>query len=560
MKRITCLLLCLGLLAMASVAEAVEVFSTPTELIKHDESKAQAGVNMFSAGVKKGAGQNWILDNDGQVVNVIYSEGDSGYMQMTHEGHILINGSSAEATATDTYSLYNRGGGRGLIELFKWNGKSLLNLHVYSPDYRQHHEVRRIWNKKLGQYTYLMLVWERMGAEDAVALGTNPVYEAGYANGWSPDAIWEMNDKGELIWRWAFVDHVVQNYDPSKTEPFTDVCGRYNPGSTYGAPADYPRKINLNYKTLLAGPEPDWNHINSLDYNPESGHIVMNSREWSEIYVIDHDGTFVSSTDWAKNIAATQTEAGDFLWRWGAPHIYGAGTAPSYNNAGDQQLFNAHNVQWIGLGCDYDGWEKAMGTIPGHGNILIFDNGQTNPVEHRSRILEINPYDENGDYLWQENGGYTNISVAGIYNRYKVSNMIVWKYQSALCNSFYSSHISSCQRMPNGNTVIDSGNNGHFFEVTTEGEVVWEYINPIITAGASETLDDSQNMTFGLFSQNQVFRVYRVPLKHPGLKGKSLYPRSTITGKTPGSSSSGDSSGGDSGSGGGGAGGGGGGY
>jgi len=66
MKKITCLLLCLGFLAMASAAQAFEAFSGSTELLYHDETKAQNGVNMFSAGLKKGKGQNWILDNNGQ--------------------------------------------------------------------------------------------------------------------------------------------------------------------------------------------------------------------------------------------------------------------------------------------------------------------------------------------------------------------------------------------------------------------------------------------------------------------------------------------------------------
>ena len=44
--------------------------------------------------------------------------------------------------------------------------------------------------------------------------------------------------------------------------------------------------------------------------------------------------------------------------------------------------------------------------------------------------------------------------------------------------SFYSSHISGCQRLPNGNTSIMSGNQGLMFEVTPTGEVVWQYTDP----------------------------------------------------------------------------------
>jgi len=560
MKRITCLLFCLCLLAMASAAEAVEVFSTPTELIKHDESKAQAGVNMFSSGRKKGKGQNWILNNDGEIINVIYSRGLDGYMQMTRDGYLLVNGDVPEADEADTYHLLDAGASRGMIELYKWDGKLVQALEAFSSDYRQHHEVRRIWNKKLKEWTYLMLVWERLSSDDAVALGAVPAYSSQYANGWSPDALYEMNVKGEIVWRWAFQDHIVQAYDSAKTEPFYDVCGRYNPGSTYGNPKDYPGKININFRTIAGGPKTDWNHCNSIDYNYDLGHIAINSRVWSEAYIIDHDGTFVSTTNWDANIKAAQTEKGDFLYRFGNPAAYDQATASGYFNAGYQQLFNAHNIQWIGNSAEYDGWEEKMGPLPGHGHLLIFDNGQTNPIQNMSRIIEWNPYDEAGNYVNPPDAGYNEGPVV-LKPYFNISNQVTWMYNSQMPNSFYSFYISGCQRMPNGNTVINSGAHGHFFEVTPEGEVVWEYINPIVYSGAVERLDDSMKGTGNNGSENAVFRMVRVPLKHPGLKGKSLYPRSTITGKTPGSSSSDDSSGGgDSGSGGGGAGGGGGGY
>jgi hypothetical protein len=34
------------------------------------------------------------------------------------------------------------------------------------------------------------------------------------------------------------------------------------------------------------------------------------------------------------------------------------------------------------------------------------------------------------------------------------------------------------QRLPNGNTLITESSFGRFFEVTKEGEIVWEYVNP----------------------------------------------------------------------------------
>ncbi len=60
------------------------------------------------------------------------------------------------------------------------------------------------------------------------------------------------------------------------------------PGKTV---ADHPGRINLNLpgKPLRR----DWLHCNSVDYNAASGHIVINSVQ-GELYVIDHDGTFVA--------------------------------------------------------------------------------------------------------------------------------------------------------------------------------------------------------------------------------------------------------------------------
>ena len=50
--------------------------------------------------------------------------------------------------------------------------------------------------------------------------------------------------------------------------------------------------------------------------------------------------------------------------------------------------------------------------------------------------------------------------------------------------------------MPNGNTLINEGVFGRFFEVTAEGEVVWEYVNPYF-GGPPKA------------QTNQVFRAYR---------------------------------------------------
>ena len=108
-----------------------------------------------------------------------------------------------------------------------------------------------------------------------------------------------------------------------------------------------------------------------------------------------------------------------------------------------------------------------------NGNILIFDNGPHRLDESFpfSRVIEVNP----------------------------ATNEIVWKYQEPRVFNFFSPRISSAQRLPNGNTLINEGNFGRFFEVTSEGDVVWEYVNPYF--GPPTAAPKMQ--------QNGVFRAYR---------------------------------------------------
>lgn len=86
---------------------------------------------------------------------------------------------------------------------------------------------------------------------------------------------------------------------------------------------------------------------------------------------------------------------------------------------------------------------------------------------------------------------------------------IAWEYRDEMPCDFYSTYISSCQRLPNGNTLIDEGAIGRFFEVNKEKEIVWEYLSPFYS--------DSK-IRHGKTSA--VFRCMRYDLEYPGLAGK----------------------------------------
>lgn len=86
------------------------------------------------------------------------------------------------------------------------------------------------------------------------------------------------------------------------------------------------------------------------------------------------------------------------------------------------------------------------------GTILIFDNCFTWGTEVRSRVLQFDPRE----------------------------SRITWSFSAGEGSPPLLSHIRSCQqRLPNGNTLINESDHGRLLEVTPEGEVVWEYVNPI---------------------------------------------------------------------------------
>lgn len=94
--------------------------------------------------------------------------------------------------------------------------------------------------------------------------------------------------------------------------------------------------------------------------------------------------------------------------------------------------------------------------LPGAGDLLVFDNeGEggyppaTLPLIAGSRVLQINP----------------------------VTRQVVWQYTGTKA-TFFSPFIGSAQRLPNGNTLIDEGIWGRFFQVTPSGHIVWEYVSP----------------------------------------------------------------------------------
>ncbi|MFL2554162.1 MAG: aryl-sulfate sulfotransferase [Candidatus Rariloculaceae bacterium] len=456
-----------------------ETLRTVTGLNYVDKERAFDGYTVFSV---IGAATTYALDMDG---NVVHSWPIGGNPRLLDNGNLLA-------------------GTRGRYTELDWDGDIVWSYEETRSNYVPHHDFVRRYNPKLGEMTTFYIANRDVSQEECVAMGCDPANDY---TGASIDTIVEINMDGEIIWEWRFVDHMVQDRYPDKANYVGE-------GKTI---ADYPGRLNVN---LPGRPvRRDWLHLNAMDYNSELDQVMFDA-VGGEVYIIDHGATFVPGEP-EQSIALAAGPSGDFLWRFGDPARYEQGDPPSIkedwtgSSPGHKQIGGVHDVQWIADG------------LPGAGNILLFNNAQylweRTP---QSYILQINPYlDANGN----DTGRYVNPPDAGYYlsrpveprNTHKqprnISNQIVWSYGAGDGQNFFSHIASGAERLPNGNTFICASTTGHIFEVTANGDLVWEYINPVTTDGQifDEFIDP-------LPMDNALFRAHRYSAAHPAFAGREL--------------------------------------
>jgi hypothetical protein len=276
---------------------------------------------------------------------------------------------------------------------------------------------------------------------------------------------------GKIVWEWHVWDHLIQENDRTK--------------ANYGNVAKHPELIDVNCNGRAT--PAFWNHGNSIAYNAQLDQIMLSARGCNEIWVVDHSTT---TQEAASHAGGKREKGGDLLYRWGNPAAYQRGSRD------DRQLFQQHDAQWIPEGC------------PGAGHILIFNNGLDRGYSTIEEIVP--PMDDRGNYV---------LSAKGTYGPPKP----VWKYQAAKPEDFYSAEISGAHRLPNGNTLICAGVKGTFFEVTSAGETVWQYVNPVVHNGILAQGEKS-GLDHRGHNWNAVFKIHRYPIDYPGLAGKDLKP------------------------------------
>ena len=198
----------------------------------------------------------------------------------------------------------------------------------------------------------------------------------------------------------------------------------------------------------------DWLHINSATYlGPNRwfdagderfapNNVIISSRQASIVAIVGRDGSIV--------------------WRIG----------PDFSESPElmriRQIIGQHHAHMIPEG------------LPGAGNIMIFDNGGSSGYGSPSAIAA------NGSGIYAR-------ATSRVLEIDPVTLELVWSYNGP---SFFSTNISSAQRLPNGNTLVTEGAGGRLFEVTPGGDIVWEYLHPVFS---------------GARGSNAVYRGYRLP-------------------------------------------------
>lgn len=393
----------------------------------------------------------YLIDKCGRNVHSWTSDYKSG-----HSSYLLPDGS---VMRSGNYSspIFTAGGTGGIVEKIDWDGNVVWSYVISDSLKCSHHDIKVMPNGNV-----LVISWEYKSLAESINSGRDSMLVG--AAIWS-EQILEIEpvgtNGGNIVWEWHAWDHLVQDFDATKPN--------------YGIVDTAFRKVNINFNASV---NPDWLHINGIDYNPDLDQILLSIHGFSEIWIIDHSTTTLEAKT---SSGGNSGKGGDLLYRWGNPQ--------AYNNSGTQVLFGQHNPHWIESG------------LPNENKIMIFNNGINRPGGNYSTIDIIAP---------PVNGFNYDASLPFMPSSY------AWQYNAGNTHNMFSGNISGAQQLENGNVFICNGKNGIFLEVNSLGTTLWNYVNPVGVLGIA---------TQGTpLVQNPTFRANLFPATFSGFAGHTLTP------------------------------------
>ena len=433
----------------------------------------------------------YLINRKGEVVH----EWKGNYGGPATSAYLIDDGSIIQNALDPDFPVFAGGGESGRLQKITWDNKIVWDFEYADERAHTHHDFTIMPNGNI-----LAIAWEARTRDEVIAAGRKPKLTP-KAGLW-PDKIVEIEPQGKhggkIIWEWHMWDHLIQDYDSKK--------------ANYGKPAEHPELLNINIGDTLPPlmsqdsmdvlqrqgrawrnqtPEnigSDVYHVNAIKYNAELDQIAFSSPSLSEILIIDHSTT---TKEAAGHKGGRWGKGGDYLYRWGNPENYHQG------DSADRKLFHQHDIRWI---------EKGK---PGAGNLTVFNNDiHRRDGMNYSSVDEISPpTDEKGNYIKERGKPFG-------------PEEPVWRYIARDTISFYSGFISGAHRMNNGNTFINEGARGRFFEVTKDGKIVWEYLNPYRGELRKPNGDPIPPMPLTFIE----FRSTFIPTDHPALANRKLEP------------------------------------
>jgi len=397
----------------------------------------------------------------GDVVHTWESEyAPTGSVYLLDNGNLIRGGKIPEV------DVFSGGGQGGRLQEFTWDGEIVWDFRFATEEHLLHHDTALLPNGNI-----LAIAWEAKSREEAREMGYRP--EMTPERGLWPDMIVEIEPQGRtggrIVWEWHAWDHMIQDSD----DVTQDDIARY-------------RELGYVPEGDDHNPSTDLMHTNAIAYNAELDQIVLSPRVFSEIWVIDHSTTTAEARG---STGGRWGHGGDLLYRWGNPQVYKQGTEA------DQVLFGQHDIRWVPEG------------MPGAGNFTVFNNDNVRPGGTYSAVFEFGPpTDASGAYVRGEGEAFG-------------PQEVIWSYTAPDPPDFYGFFISGAHRLAGGNTLITSGPQGRFFEVTTDGEIVWEFWSP--TSGDVASPPSGPAIAANPYA---VFRATYVAGDHPALRGRNLVP------------------------------------
>jgi hypothetical protein len=453
----------------------------PRGLLRHQEGAAPGYVIVSPLKT----GKVYLVDREGRAVHAWLQE-RKGYAD-----HLLDDGSLLRASSLPDPPNFKAGGVGGNLRRISWDGEVLWDWTLATAERILHHDLEPLPNGNL-----LLLGWELVTREEAIQAGRHPelVPEQGLWSEWVLEVEPIGRDDARIVWEWRVWDHLVQDRDPA-------LAGYGDPGAEPGrldvnadlAPASEDEEELAQLKALGYVPpdatvedlRSDFLHANSIDYHAGLDQIALSIPALGELWILDHSTT----TEEARGSTGGRSgRGGEILYRWGNPRTYRRGAVA------DRRLFFQHQVEWVPPG------------YPGAGRLTLFNNGQGRPDGEYSSVLEIAPpVTVDRRYALPADGPWPPAEPS-------------WSWKSPGDEPLFSPIISGAQRLPNGNTLVCFGPQGHLFEVTPAGEVVWEYRNPYGGDAPGWMPPQARLLPYPLF------RARWIPPDHPGLAGRALEP------------------------------------